>query len=147
MSYASNDKAYFDYEILEKFEAGLKLNGTEVKSIRANRASIKGSYIRLLHQRPYLVGATISPYQQGNQPENYDQLRNRALLLNKKELAEISRALETKGLTVVPLKIYDKHGMIKLEIGIARGKKNYDKRESIKKRDTEREARRSMMTK
>lgn len=145
MSYATNDKAFYDYEILEKFEAGLKLTGFEVKGVRSNKASIKGSYIKLLRGLPYLVGATISPFQQGNQPEGYDALRNRALLLNKKELEEISQALETKGLTIVPLKIYDKHGIIKLEIAIARGKKIYDKRETIKKRDTDRSTRRAMM--
>jgi len=147
MSYASNDKAYFDYEILEKFEAGLKLLGTEVKAVRANRASIKGSYIKIIKGYLTLVGATISPYQQNNSSESYDPIRSRLLLLNKKEILEITKALDTKGLAVVPLKIYDKHGMIKLEIAIAKGKKLHDKRDAIKKRDTDRTTRRAMITK
>ncbi len=147
MSLASNDKAYFDYEILEKFEAGLQLTGPEVKAIRANRASLKGSYIKMFNERPFLVGATVSPYQQNNTPDSYDPTRTRALLLKPKEIKDLNTAAETKGLSIVPLKLYDHHGLIKIEIGIARGKKKYDKRETIKKRETDRSTRRAMMTK
>lgn len=134
----SNDKARFDYEILETLTAGLVLSGPEVKSIRSGKCSIKGSYVKIFDNEAYLVGAMIAPYQVGNVGKNYDEQRTRKLLLKKSELKYLIGKSEERGLTLVPLKIFDAHGLLKLEIGIGKGKKKYDKRESIKKRDTKR---------
>lgn len=138
MDYASNPKANFDYEILETIEAGLVLEGHEVKSIKTGKVSIKGSYVKILNGEPFLIGATISPYQAANTPKNYDPHRSRKLLLSKKEISALIDTSQSHGLTLVPLKIYDKKGHLKLLVGIARGKKKYDKRESIKRKDTQR---------
>lgn len=143
-TYAANDKARFDYEILETFEAGLELRGHEVKAIRNGRASIKGTYVRILGNEAWLLGANIAPYQSGNAPADYDSQRSRKLLLKKSELKYLIGKSQERGLTLVPIKLYDKSGLIKLEIGIARGKKKYDKRETIKKREAERVIRRKL---
>ena len=135
MEYISNPKASFDYEILETIEAGLVLEGHEVKAIKTGKVSIKGSYVKVLNNEPYLIGATVSPYQPANTPKDYDPQRSRKLLLSKKEISTLVGTSQTHGLTLVPLKIYDKKGRLKLLIGIARGKKKYDKREAIKKKD------------
>ncbi len=135
MEYANNPKAGFDYEILETIEAGLVLEGHEVKSIKTGKASIKGSYVKIVDGAPYLIGATISPYQPVNTPKDYDPQRSRKLLLSKKEISTLIGTSQAHGLTFVPLKIYDKKGRLKLLVGIARGKKKYDKREAIKKKD------------
>ena len=135
MEYISNPKASFDYEILEAIEAGLVLEGHEVKAIKTGKVSIKGSYVKVLNNEPYLIGATVSPYQPANTPKDYDPQRSRKLLLSKKEISTLVGTSQTHGLTLVPLKIYDKKGRLKLLIGIARGKKKYDKREAIKKKD------------
>ena len=134
----SNDKARFDYEILETVSAGMVLYGYEVKSIRAGRCSIKGAYVKIFDKEAYLVGTTIAPYQPCNVPKDYDDQRTRKLLLKKSELKYIIGKSEERGLTLVPLKIYDSHGLLKLDVGIGRGKKKYDKRENIKKREAER---------
>lgn len=134
---AENKKAYFDYEILEKFEAGISLNGQEVKSIKSGRGSIKGSYITFKGEEAFLTGAIIPPYQPINAPKDYNDQRPRKLLLQKKELRYLIGKKQQKGLTFVPLKIYTKGRIIKLEIAIARGKKKVDKREAIKKREFE----------
>lgn len=144
MAYATNPKARFDYEILETFEAGIVLSGSEVKAVRAGKVSIQGSYVKIFNMEAYLVGALIQPYQADNVSESYDPQQTRKLLLKKKELEYLLNKSEEAGLTLVPLKLYDKHGLIKLEIGVGRGKKKYDKRESIKKRDVERELRRKV---
>lgn len=146
--YASNPKAGFDYEILETVEAGLVLKGHEVKSIKTGKASIKGSYVKILDGAPYLIGATISPYQPANTPKDYDPQQSRKLLLSKKEISTLVGTSQAHGLTLVPLKIYDKKGpakpggrgasRLKLLVGIARGKKKYDKREAIKRKDVQR---------
>ncbi len=137
--YANNSKAGFDYEILETIEAGLVLKGYEVKSIKSGKASIKGSFVKILSGIPQLIGATISPYQPGNTPENYNPTASRHLLLSKKQINVLLGLAQTQGLTLIPLKIYDaKQGRLKLLIGIARGKKKYDKRASIKKKDLSR---------
>ncbi len=138
MEYANNPKASFDYEILETIEAGLVLEGHEVKSIKTGRASIKGSYVKVVSGEPYLIGATVSPYQPANTPKDYDSQRSRKILLSKKEISVLTGASQAHGLTFIPLKIYDKKGRLKLLIGIARGKKKYDKRESIKRKDVQR---------
>lgn len=138
MDYASNPKANFDYEILETIEVGLVLEGHEVKAIKTGKASIKGSYVKILNGEPYLIGAIISPYQAANTPKDYDPQRSRKLLLSKKQISALIGTSHAHGLTLVPLKIYDKKGRLKLLVGIARGKKKYDKRESIKRKDTQR---------
>ncbi|MBI4158055.1 MAG: SsrA-binding protein SmpB [Candidatus Yanofskybacteria bacterium] len=138
MEYANNPKAHFDYEILETIEAGLVLEGHEVKSIKTGKASITGSYVKMVNGEPYLIGANISPYQPANMPADYDPQRSRKLLLSKKEISALTGTSQAHGLTLVPLKIYDKKGRLKLLIGIARGKKKYDKREAIKKKDVQR---------
>src|SRR3990167_5273880 len=137
-TYATNPKAHFDYQILETFEAGLKLTGQEVKSIKNGKVSLKGAYVKILNGEAWLLGAIVSPYQANNVPPDYDQQRNRKLLLKKSELAYLQSKSQEQGLTLVPLKIYSKKNLIKLEIGLARGKKKYDKREAIKKKEFER---------
>ncbi|MDP2638877.1 MAG: SsrA-binding protein SmpB [Candidatus Azambacteria bacterium] len=142
--FAENKKAYFDYEILEKFEAGLVLSGAEVKSIRNGRMNLTGSYIAFHDDELYLIGSFIAPYQPKNQPEDYDPTRSRKLLLHKKEIMSWSGKLRQKGLTLIPIKVYSKGRRIKLEFAEARGKKQYDKRETISKRETERSIARSL---
>ena len=134
-AFAENRKAYFDYEILEKFEAGLVLSGAEVKSIKGGRMNLNGSYVNFHNNEPYLIGASIAPYQPKNQPSDYDQSRSRKLLLNKKEIDYLIGKTKQKGLTLMPLKAYNKGRKIKIEIGLARGKKQYDKRAVIAKRE------------
>jgi len=120
----------------------LVLAGHEVKAIRNNKVSIHGAYVKIFDSEAFLVGAIISPYQPGNVPVDYDSQRSRKLLLKKSELKYLIGKSQEKGLTLVPLQIFDAHGLIKLELGIARGKKKYDKRETIKKREEERKIRR-----
>ena len=136
--YVNNSKAGFDYEILETIEAGLVLKGTEVKAIKSGKASIKGSFVRILNGRPQLIGATVSPYQPNNMPADYDPTATRMLLLSKKQINVLVGLGQSQGLTLIPLKIYDSKGKLKLLIGIARGKKKYDKRASLKKKDVAR---------
>jgi len=140
--FADNKKAYFNYEILEKFEAGIVLIGTEVKSIKAGRINLAGSYVVLKSEEPYLVGAKIPPYQPKNAPADYNPERSRKLLLNKKEIKYLIGKSQERGLALIPLKIYTNNAKIKCGFGIGKGKKKYDKRETIKKRETEREIRR-----
>jgi SsrA-binding protein len=142
---AENKKAYFDYQILEIFEAGLVLLGTEVKSIRDGQMSLKGAYIVITAKgEPELIGARIPPYQPNNTQADYRSDRTRKLLLNKKEIDYLIGKSHQKGLTFVPLHVYNKKGRIKLEFGIGKGKKEFDKRENIKERDTKREIERTM---
>ena len=138
MSYAENKKAWHDYEIIENFEAGIVLEGHEVKAVRSGKISILGSYIQIIDNEAFLIGATIAPYQPKNTPKNYDPGKNRKLLLNKKEIASLIGKSKERGLTIVPLKVYDKKGKIKLEIGLAKAKKKYDKRTSIRKKEEKR---------
>jgi SsrA-binding protein len=144
MEYASNPKASFDYEILETLEAGLVLSGSEVRSIRTGKASIKGAYVKVLSSEAFLVGAVVAPYQPSNMPEDYDEQASRKLLLTKRQIATLIGVSQSHGLTLIPLKLYDKKGRIKLLIGIGKGKKKYDKRESIKKKDIARSRQRGM---
>ncbi len=137
--FAENKKAYFNYEILEKFEAGLVLIGTEVKSIRSGRLNLAGSYVIIRGEEPYLIGATIPPYQPKNAPADYDPEKPRKLLLNKKEINYLIGKTKERGLTLIPLKVYTKNAKIKLEFGIGKGRKKIDKREIIKKREVKRE--------
>lgn len=135
--YADNSKAKFDYQILETFEAGIVLAGHEVKAVKKGHASLRGSYVKIIGGKPVLLGANISPYQPGNVSADYDPQRTRYLLLNKKEIKYLLGKAAEAGATLVPLKLYGKHNLIKLEIGLARGKKKYDKREAIKKQEVE----------
>ena len=135
---ANNKKAYFDYFIEDTYEAGIELLGTEVKSIRMGKCSIKESYIQIEHGEIFVYGMHISPYEKGN-IFNKDPLRTRKLLMHKAEIAKIQTKTSEKGYTVVPLTVYFKEGKVKVSIGIAKGKKNYDKRESIAKKDVKRE--------
>lgn len=141
-NYAENRKARFDYEILEKYEVGIELLGVEVKSVRSGKISIEGSFILVRGGEIFLINCNIQPYQQNNIIKDYDPLRNRKLLLTKKEIKELSEVEKNKSLTIVPISVYNKNRKIKLEIAVVKGKKKYDKRENIKKRETDREIRR-----
>jgi len=141
---AKNKKAYFDYEILEKYDAGIVLTGQEVKSIKNGRISIKGSYVRIRNGEAFLVGAVVPPYQPANAPRDYNPQRERKLLLKKNQLNYLIGKTSTKGLTLLPLKVYTKNGLIKIQIGLGKGKKKADKREKIRKREAERRIRREI---
>jgi SsrA-binding protein len=143
-SYAENRKAHFNYEILEKYEAGIELLGTEVKSVRGGRMALEGSFVIVRGGEAFLINANIPPYQIKNMPKDYDPLRNKKLLLTKKELAELAGSEKNKSLTIVPISVYNKGRVIKVGIALVKGKKKHDKRETIKKRDTEREIRREI---
>ena len=146
-TYATNKKASFDYEFLEKFEAGIVLAGHEVKAIRANRADLSGSYVVVRGGEALLVGATIQPFQQKNTSEHYDPEQPRKLLVSKKEIALLGKEEAKKGLTLVPISLYNKGRNIKLSFAIARGKKQFDKRETIKRREADREMNRTLKNK
>jgi SsrA-binding protein len=139
-----NRKAYFNYEILEKIEAGIELLGFEVKSLKKGQGSLEGSHITVRGGEVFVVNMQIPPYQPANTPKDYDPIRNRRLLVTKKEIERLSKEESQKGLTIVPISVYNKGRRVKIEIAIVRGKKKYDKRETIKKRDTEREIRRTL---
>lgn len=138
-TFIQNRKAYFNYEIAEKIEAGIELLGFEVKSIKNGRGSLDGAYVSMTDKEAFLVGANISPYQPKNTPTNYDPKRPRRLLLTKKEISRLTGLQKERGLTIVPISMYSRGGKIKLEVGLGKGKKKYDKRQSIKKRDTQRD--------
>jgi SsrA-binding protein len=140
---AENKKARFNYEVLEKFEAGMVLSGHEVKAAKLGRISLGGSYVILRNEEPFLLNANISPYQPKNTPKNYDPSRLRKLLLNKNEIKYLIGKSQQRGLTLVPLRMYTKGCKIKLEFGIARGRKRFNKKELIRKKDIEREIARS----
>lgn len=144
MSLIEHKKARLDYEVLNEFEAGLELLGHEVKSLRAKQGKLEGAHVVVRGGEAYLVGAHIPPYQPKNTDKEYDPARTRRLLLNKKEMVELGDAEGQKGLTIVPLRVYNKGKHLKLSIAIARGRKKFDKREVLKKRDTEREMRRTL---
>src|SRR3989344_508761 len=137
--FSENKKGYFDYNILEKFEAGVVLFGQEVKSIKTGHINLAGSYVAIKGDEPFLVGVKVPPYQPNNVGADYGEERPRKLLLNKKEINYLLGKTKVKGFSLVPLKVYEKNGRIKLEFGLAKGKKKYDKKEKIKKRDVERE--------
>lgn len=138
---ANNKKAYHDYFIEDTWEAGIALHGTEVKSLRMGKCSIKESFVRVESGEVFIYGMNISPYEKGN-IFNKDPLRVRKLLLHGYEINKLTGKMAEKGLTIVPLKVYFKGSLVKLEIGLARGKKNYDKRQDIAKKDMKREAQR-----
>lgn len=142
---AANKKANFDYEILDKYEAGLVLLGHEVKAVKAGQVSLKGSFIspRTKNGRTelYLLNCQISPYKSAGVMPDYNQRRERKLLLKRQEISRLLGKKQTEGLTLIPLKIYTNHSFLKLEFAVARGKKQYDKRETIKKREVDRRLR------
>ncbi|WP_408071070.1 SsrA-binding protein SmpB [Butyrivibrio sp. JL13D10] len=136
---ANNKKAFHDYFIEEKYEAGISLAGTEVKSLRQGKCSIKEAWVSIDKGEAYVCGMNISPYEKGN-IFNKDPLRVRKLLLHKNEIRKLDQASQAQGYTLVPLEVYFKHGKVKVQIGLAKGKKLYDKRETTAKRDQQREA-------
>lgn len=133
-----NRKAKYDYDILETYEAGIVLKGTEIKSIRKGAANLKDSYALIRNGEIYIIGMHISKYEEGN-IFNHDETRTRKLLLHKKEIKKIKGNVEKEGMTIIPIKLYFKKNKVKILLAVAKGKKNYDKRESIKKKDIERQ--------
>jgi SsrA-binding protein len=142
--YSENKKGAFDYEILERFEAGMVLFGQEVKSIKTGHINLSGSYVALRNGEVFLLGVKVPPYQPNNAGGDYREDRDKKLLLNKKEIDYLTGKTKVKGFSLIPLKIYENNGRIKLEFGLAKGKKKYDKKEKIKKRDVEREVNREL---
>ncbi len=136
---STNRKARFEYFVSDTYEAGLVLKGTEIKSIRQGKMSLQEAYVRTDGEEAWLVGSHIAPYEQASTAQ-HNPTRDRKLLLHKKEIHQLWNAVRIKGMTIVPLRVYLKAGRAKLEIGVARGKKQYDKRESIKERDIQRES-------
>lgn len=143
-SYAENRKARFDYEIIETFEAGIILQGFEVKAIKSGRANLAGTFALIKDGELFLVNTDIPPYQSNNTPEGYDPKRTRKLLIKGVEMHNLIGKLKSEKLTLVPLKLYNKQGFVKVEIALARGKKKSDKRETIRKRETKREIARTL---
>jgi SsrA-binding protein len=139
-SIAENRKAYHDYHLLETFEAGIVLLGTEVKAIREGRVNLRDSFARLDGGEAYLYNVNISPYSHRGYAE-HEPLRRRKLLLHREEIRKLVGKIEEKGMTLVPVRMYFKHGRVKVAVSLAKGKKEYDKRETIKKRETDRETR------
>ncbi|HHV65788.1 MAG TPA: SsrA-binding protein SmpB [Peptococcaceae bacterium] len=140
---AENRKARHDYFVEEKYEAGIILTGTEIKSIRAGRVNLKDSYAEIVNGEVWLNQMHISPYEQGNR-FNHDPLRKRKLLLHRSEIAKLHGKVQQQGMTLIPLKIYLKQGLAKIELGLCKGKKSYDKREEIAKRDAKRQMEREL---
>lgn len=136
---AENRKAYFDYDVLEKFEAGMVLTGQEVKSIKSGRINLAGSYVVIKNEEAFLLNADIPPYQPKNVSPNYDSTRLRKLLLNKSEIRYLIGKSQEKHLTLLPLKVYTKKGKIKLEFALAKGRQKASKKELLKERDVKRE--------
>ncbi|KKR71191.1 MAG: SsrA-binding protein [Candidatus Levybacteria bacterium GW2011_GWC2_40_7] len=134
----TNRRAFYDYEIQDRFEAGINLYGYEVKAVKTGHADLSGSFVRIMGSEAYIVNAKIFPYQPG-QIEGYDERRTRKLLLHKKEIISLKSKAEGAGLTLVPLSFYLKRGLIKVEVGIGKGKKQYDKKEAKKRADLKRD--------
>jgi len=139
---ANNKKAYFEYFILENYETGIELFGTEVKSLRLGQCSIKEAWVEIKNGETFINGMHINPYEKGN-IFNKDPLRVRRLLMHKNEILKLQGKLKEQGLTLVPLRVYFKESRVKVEIGLAKGKKNYDKRESTAKKDAKRDIERN----
>ena len=134
----TNKRAFFDYQLGERLEAGINLYGAEVKAVRLGHADLTGSHVRIMGAEAYLINAKIFPYQY-SRPENYDEQRTRKLLLHKNEIIALKSKTEGQNLTLVPVSIYTTKSFIKVEIALGKGKKKYDKKESIKKKDIDRE--------
>lgn len=142
MSLISNKKAYFNYDITDTYSAGIELFGYEVKSIRKSLGSLEGSYVTIRGNEAFLINSFVPAFQEKNTPTTYNPRRNRKLLLTKKEIKELGNIEKTKSLTIVPISVYNKGRVLKVDLGIGKGKKKFDKRETLKKTDTEREIRR-----
>lgn len=140
-----NRKVHFDYEVLEKFEAGIELAGYEVKAIKASKGSIEGAHVTVRGGEAYIINMLVSPYQENNTPEDYEPRRNRRLILSKEEIRKLADIEAGKGLTIVPISLYNKGNLIKVSVAVVHGKKKFDKRESIKKRETDRTIRREFV--
>ncbi len=147
MNLVEHKKARLNYEILEEFEAGIELFGHEVKSLRAKLGKLEGSHAVVRGGEVYVVGMSIPPYQPSNTPKEYEPERSRKLLLTKKEIVTLSGFEGQKGLTIVPIRVYNKGNKLKVELAVARGRKKYDKRSVLKKRDAEREMDRTLKNK
>ncbi len=143
-SLIQNKKVYFNYVVTEKFTAGIELFGFEVKSVREKKGQLDGAYVTIRGGEAFLIGANIPAYQPKNAPADFEPLRNRKLLLTKKEIEQLTNIEAKKGLTIVAIAVYNAGHKLKLEIGIAHGKKSFDKRQTIKKRETDREIRRTL---
>lgn len=142
MERIENKKAWLEYEILKIYQAGLVLSGGEVKAIRAGKASLAGSYVKVYGNEAWLVNAHIAPYQEKNTPQEYDETRSRKLLLNAAEIKELVGKTKEKGLSLIPLQIFDKNGILKIDIALAKGRKKHDKRHIIQERETKRRLKR-----
>ena len=134
-THATNKRAHYDYEILEKIEGGLVLKGCEVKSIKTGHLSLKGAFVTVKGNELFLTNASIPAYQPANMPDDYDSTRSRKVLAHKRQIKSLLGKITQKGLTLVPIKVYSKHSLIKLQFGVGKGKRKIDKRESIKKRE------------
>lgn len=134
----TNKRAFYDYLISDKFEAGINLNGAEVKAVKMGHADLTGSFVRIIGSEAYLVNAKIFPYEYAR-PEGYDERRTRKLLMHKNEIISLKSKADGKGSALVPISFYDKHGLIKLEVGIGKGKRQYDKKEAKKRQDIKRD--------
>ncbi len=143
-SYTENRKARFNYEILEKYEAGIELLGTEVKSVRGGQMSLEGAFVIIRGGEAFLINANIPSFQPKNAPKDYDPLQNRKLLLTKVEIIELTGSEKNKSLTIVPISVYNKGRKIKVEIALVKGKKMFDKRKALEKRETDRSIRRTI---
>jgi SsrA-binding protein len=143
-AFAENRKARFDYELLAHYEAGLDLRGYEVKAIKAGKLTLLGSHVIIRGGEAYLVGALLQPYQAGNVPVDFTPDRSLRLLLTKKELGELAGVEHQKGLTIIPISVYNKGRRVKLDLAIARGKKKFDKREAVKTREAKRQIDRTL---
>ena len=139
----TNKRAFYNYEILESLETGIYLNGAEVKSVKGGRMSLEGSFVKIIGSEVYLVNAEIYAYFYAR-PEGYEARRTRKLLLHKKEILSLKTKMKSDKLTIVPLECYNSHGWVKMKIGLAKGKKEYEKREKIKRRDMDREVAREL---
>ena len=141
----ANKRAFYDYLLFDHFEAGINLNGAEVKAIRLGHADLTGSFVRVIGSEAYLVNAKIFPYQYAR-PEGYDETRTRKLLLHKKEIIALKSKIQGEGLTIVPVALYTTKQLIKAELALAKGKKKYEKRETIKQKDIQREIEEALKT-
>jgi SsrA-binding protein len=144
MSLIENRKAKFNYELMEKYEAGIELVGSEVKMLRKGQGSLEGAYVVIRGGEAYITNMTIPPYQPKNMPDGYDPVRNRRLLLSKKDIGTLAGVDGKKGLTIVPISVYNKKRFLKVEIAVARGKRQFDKRETIKRRESDRDIERTL---
>jgi SsrA-binding protein len=144
MALVHNSKAGFNYEIIEKFEAGIELLGFEVKSIRNKHGKLEGSYVKFKGNEMFLSGSDIPPYQPSNTPVTYDRVRNRKLIMSKAQILKLKQKVESDKLTLIPLSLYNKGKVLKCEIALARGKKKFDKREVIKRREADIEIERTL---